>query len=410
MKMKRVPALILAGITAFSLTVPAAAADESVIVEAELLDTDEPEESGSLVIELTDVPSGQAALEDYLDTLDEQMDTLSTDLEDVSEQLSLKEAEVEAAKGGVSRAQEEVDEQYDAMVARIQYMYETGNDSLLITLLEMKSVTDFMNHASMVSELSEYDRNKLNEYIEALQVLADRQEALESEIETLSALMESDEAKIEEINALTEEANKKIAEYAAALTAEELQSSGLQDRIDEKTEQVAELKAQAEDEAASRAENAENASRTESYADQSTSSTESSSSTSSSSESSSSSSESKTTESASSETVQEEEPEEEEEESDSGLTYLGNFKITAYCDCAICCGTAGQNTASGTKPSAGRTVAMGGISFGTKLQINGHTYTVEDRGTPYGHVDIFFSSHQEALNFGVKYADVYVVN
>ena len=50
---------------------------------------------------------------------------------------------------------------------------------------------------------------------------------------------------------------------------------------------------------------------------------------------------------------------------------------------------------------------MGGVPFGTKLMINGQVYTVEDRGTAYGHVDIFCSSHSEALSFGVQYADVY---
>lgn len=91
-------------------------------------------------------------------------------------------------------------------------------------------------------------------------------------------------------------------------------------------------------------------------------------------------------------------------------TYLGNFALTAYCGCAACCGTAGNLTASGTVPEAGRTVAMGGVDFGTQLLINGHVYTVEDRGTPYGVVDIFCSSHAEACAFGMQYADVYVLN
>ena len=93
------------------------------------------------------------------------------------------------------------------------------------------------------------------------------------------------------------------------------------------------------------------------------------------------------------------------------IYYLGNFKLTAYCACSKCCGKwAGGGTASGASPTPGRTVAMGGVPFGTKLKINGHIYTVEDRGTAYGHVDIFFGSHAEALSFGMKYADVYQVN
>lgn len=90
--------------------------------------------------------------------------------------------------------------------------------------------------------------------------------------------------------------------------------------------------------------------------------------------------------------------------------YLGNFKLTAYCKCSKCCGKwAGSPTASGVQPTQGRTVAMGGVSFGTKLLINGNVYTVEDRGTPYGHVDIYFNSHSDACNFGRRYADVYRV-
>ena len=95
--------------------------------------------------------------------------------------------------------------------------------------------------------------------------------------------------------------------------------------------------------------------------------------------------------------------------SSSQGTYLGNFTLTAYCNCAQCCGTAGNLTASGTVPTAGRTVAMAGVPFGTKLLINGNVYTVEDLGTPYGHVDIYCGSHEEALSFGLQSAEVYQV-
>ena len=91
-------------------------------------------------------------------------------------------------------------------------------------------------------------------------------------------------------------------------------------------------------------------------------------------------------------------------------SYLGNFMLTAYCNCAQCCGSAGQPTASGTMPVEGRTVAMAGVDFGTKLLIDGNVYTVEDRGTSYGHVDIYMDSHEACLDFGVQYADVYLVD
>ena len=94
-------------------------------------------------------------------------------------------------------------------------------------------------------------------------------------------------------------------------------------------------------------------------------------------------------------------------ESASGK-YLGNFKLTAYCNCAVCCGCwAGGPTASGKMPVQGRTIATGVLPFGTKLNIGGKIYTVEDRGTPYGHIDIYMERHADAEEFGVRYADVY---
>lgn len=89
---------------------------------------------------------------------------------------------------------------------------------------------------------------------------------------------------------------------------------------------------------------------------------------------------------------------------------LGTYKLTAYCACAKCCGKSDGITASGTKAQAGRTVAASKqFPFGIELYINGNTYIVEDRGVGSGVIDIFFDTHEEAENFGVKYAKVFEV-
>ena len=89
------------------------------------------------------------------------------------------------------------------------------------------------------------------------------------------------------------------------------------------------------------------------------------------------------------------------------------YKITAYCPCSKCCGKATGRTASGTKATPGRTVAASSkYAFGTKLNIGGHIYTVEDRGGAItgNKIDIFVNSHAEALQWGVRYLPVSVVN
>ena len=66
-------------------------------------------------------------------------------------------------------------------------------------------------------------------------------------------------------------------------------------------------------------------------------------------------------------------------------TYLGTFWITAYCPCPICCGEYSNmdnpTTASGAPAVEGVTCAApSNFEFGTELIVDGHTYTVQDRG------------------------------
>lgn len=88
------------------------------------------------------------------------------------------------------------------------------------------------------------------------------------------------------------------------------------------------------------------------------------------------------------------------------------FKLTAYCPCIQCCGKTDGITASGTKATEGRTIAVDPnvIPFGTEVIINGHTYIAEDKGGAIkdNRIDVYFDSHQDALEFGVQYADVLI--
>lgn len=92
---------------------------------------------------------------------------------------------------------------------------------------------------------------------------------------------------------------------------------------------------------------------------------------------------------------------------------LGSFKISAYCHCSKCCGKSDGITATGTKVAANRTIAVDPkvIPLGSKVIIDGQTYIAEDTG---GHIkgnriDMYFPTHQQALNWGIKYKNVTLV-
>ncbi len=102
---------------------------------------------------------------------------------------------------------------------------------------------------------------------------------------------------------------------------------------------------------------------------------------------------------------------------------LGNYTVTAYCSCEVCCGKWShqkvQRTASGTVPTQGITIATSWDEFesGENLYIEsiGKRF-VEDK--PSQHIinkydgkiiDVYFDSHQEALKHGKQTLKVYKI-
>lgn len=93
------------------------------------------------------------------------------------------------------------------------------------------------------------------------------------------------------------------------------------------------------------------------------------------------------------------------------------MRVTAYCPCSKCCGeySDGQ-TATGHKitPGDAFVAADSEYAFGTQMIVagynNGLPVKVLDRGGAIrgNRLDVFFNSHQEALNWGVRYIDVKV--
>ena len=98
------------------------------------------------------------------------------------------------------------------------------------------------------------------------------------------------------------------------------------------------------------------------------------------------------------------------------LVYMGSFKLTHYCTekRKHICGTGTGITATGTKVTAGRTIAVDPsvIPYGTKVYIEGYGWrTAEDRGGSVGgkHIDIAVSSHSTALSMGTKNGGVWIL-
>ncbi len=97
-----------------------------------------------------------------------------------------------------------------------------------------------------------------------------------------------------------------------------------------------------------------------------------------------------------------------------GITY--DAEVTAYCPNFCCCGEwADGITASGSKAEGFFVAAPPSFPFGTLIQIpgynQGYPVPVLDRGGAIkgNKLDVFFPTHQEALNWGRQYLKVRVL-
>ncbi|MFR1202576.1 MAG: hypothetical protein ACLSDT_06575 [Blautia sp.] len=355
---------------------------------------------------ISSLESKRQELESYLAQLNSQYEELTDSVSQLSIQAAQKEDELQNMKLELAKAQQQSQQQYEAMKKRIVYMYENGGTTMLELLLSSSDLTQFMNRAENISQLSKYDRDMLKKYEDLQASIQKQEENLEKEAASVNQLLAESASKKQEVQALVSSTNDSIASYISQISASQAEAAALSAQISSAENSIYSLtqQAAAQQAAAQQEEAQQEGTQQEEAQQEETQQTEN--------QQSQSQEEDTYTESSSSgsgDSYNDESGSVESSGSGQG-TYLGNFTLTAYCNCAQCCGTAGNLTASGTVPSAGRTVAMAGVPFGTQLLINGNVYTVEDLGTPYGHVDIFFGSHSEALSFGLQHADVYQLN
>lgn len=294
--------------------------------------------------------------EKELDSLNSELSSLAGEIHTLSDEMQKTSAAMKETQKKMDEAQKKGEEQYEAMKLRIKYMYEAGNTSFIELLCSAEDMADFLNKTDFIQNISEYDR-------EMLQELEDTQNEIRKEGDTLKEQQERLADMQEELSSKHESLKQQISSKSA--------------QLDQYSTQLAEARAAeallAQQQADAAKDEAANQNPSGGGSSQGGSA------------------------------------------STEGKKSLGRFKITHYCPCFYCCGVwGGTSTATGTKPTAGRTIAVDPsvIPLGSKVIINGHVYTAEDTGGAIKgkKIDIFVNSHSTALAYGVYYAEVYAAN
>lgn len=420
MKKKKLFSLVLATVLTAATVLPCyGASTKEKISNAQAEQAAAQSQLDSIQSRIDELNSKKGQSEEYLSELNQQLDDLQNRLQELQDQYDAKQNELVQIQADLEDAKAKEEEQYEAMKLRIQYMYENSSgNGYMAMLFSSKSISELISRAEYIQKISDFDRDLMQEYEDTVDQVKEKETQVQEEQAAIVELQQQSSDQQEAIQELYAAAYQELRTYSAELDDAKSSESALVDEINSKADAINDLIRQAKEEEIAAQKKAEEEAAAAAAAQQAAAEAEAEAARVAAAEAANaaakadtdtgSSSGSSSSDSSASSTTTESPSASDTSSSSSSGTYLGRFKLTGYCSCSICTGQwSGGSTASGTTPTAGRTIAMGGVPFGTKLMINGQVYTVEDRGTAYGHVDIFCSSHSEALSFGVQYADVY---
>ena len=195
---------------------------------------------------ISGIESQKSALSSEVSSLNDDLTDTLLNIEVLESDLADKEAEIEQAQKDYEAAKATEEQQYDSMKKRIQYLYETGQESYLEMLLTSDSVADLVNKVDYAEELQEYDRRLLDEYKAAKQAVIDLQAQLEEEKQELLEMEEQLKEEKANLESVIAQKRSQIADFDSQLSAAKAKVSEYQKKIKEQNAQIKQLQKEEE--------------------------------------------------------------------------------------------------------------------------------------------------------------------
>lgn len=162
--------------------------------------------------QVNDISDKKDDIEEDLSGLNGELQNIVSSMNELEANIAAKEDEIDEAKDDLAAAELRCEEQYEDMKIRIQFMYENSNTSAWQTLFESTSIRDFLNRTEYIAQINTYDREKLTEFQEIQQEVADKKAALEEDMEELVALQEEMQQNQNRVNSLISTAQTNLAQ------------------------------------------------------------------------------------------------------------------------------------------------------------------------------------------------------
>ena len=203
---------------------------------------------------LSEAEARANSLEEQKGAIMGQISSSEQELVDVLSQIDIlageitdKEAEIEETKEDLVQAEQERDEQYEAMKKRIQYMYENGgSDAWAQILLESDSIASMLSKVENTEKMYAYDRAELKEMKEAVQEVKDLETKLENEKSELETAKEEQEGMKGSLQTKIDELKANASDYEAQIANVKAQAEQYKNLIAQQTAELEQIQAQEE--------------------------------------------------------------------------------------------------------------------------------------------------------------------
>lgn len=191
---------------------------------------------------IDDLKDTEAGLQADLKDLNAQMTAVSSKLEELEGQIADKEEAIRITGEEIEEAKKTEAWQYDCMVKRIQYMYESGETDYLELLFSAQSFSDFLNYSDYFSAIADYDENMMAEYEATRQRIEEEEAKLLQEKADLDDLYLAAETEKNKVSSLISQTNSNIQKYGDKIATAEEEARAYEAELKKKEEDIATLK------------------------------------------------------------------------------------------------------------------------------------------------------------------------
>lgn len=189
----------------------------------------------------------KSALMGQISSSEQELVDVLSQIDILAGEITDKEAEIEKTKEDLVQAEQNRDEQYEAMKKRIQYMYENGgSDAWAQILLESDSIASMLSKVENTEKMYAYDRAELKEMKEAVQEVKDLEEKLENEKSELETAKEEQEGMKSSLQTKIDDLKANASDYEAQIANVKAQAEQYKNLIAQQTAELEQIQAQEE--------------------------------------------------------------------------------------------------------------------------------------------------------------------